>query len=152
MNHSTWWASCIWPALVLLSTGCGESEADRKHREQVQQRAEAQRAQLSSDRLKAQQVTNAVIPAKKAAAAKDQAALASALLELKKLGAPAVQRLQEEASKGERADRVAAVVVLGEMGAEASAAVPTLEGIVKEEPDAELKEAASQALAKIRAR
>jgi hypothetical protein len=151
MKRATWWASCCWPVLVLLATGCGESEADRKQREQAQRRAEAQRAELASGRLQAQQVTNAVIPAKKAAAAKDQAALASAVSELKKLGAPAVQRLQEEASKGEKADRVAAIVVLGEMGSEASAAVPTLEGILKEEPDAELKEAASKALAKIRA-
>src|SRR4051794_27418773 len=99
MKRATWWAFCCWPALVLLASGCGESEADRKQREQSQRRAEAQRAELSSDRLQAQQVTNAVIRARKAAAAKDQAALGGAVTDLKKLGAPAVQRLRDDAAK-----------------------------------------------------
>ena len=150
MKYSTWWASFCWPVLALISAGCGESEADRKQREQVAQRSEAQRAQLSSGLLNEAQVTNAVVPAKAAAVAKDQAALTAAVANLKKLGTPAVERLQGEASKGEKADRIAAITVLGEMGPDAAAAAPTLEGIVKDEADAEVKSTATEALAKVR--
>lgn len=139
----------IW-ILAFVPLGCSENEAERKQREQIEGRNVALRAEASSEKLKAQLVTNAVVPAKKAVLENNQAALTEAVAQLKKLGGPAVERLLEDATKQEKADRIAAITVLGEMGPDAAAAATMLEGMVKEDVNSEIREAASKALAKIR--
>lgn len=136
---------------AVLHLGCGENETERKQREQMERRNEALRGQASSEKLKAQLVTNTFLSAKKAVVEKNQSALNDAVAELKKLGTPAVERLQDELKKDGKVDRMAVISILGEMGKEASTAASALERIVKEETDNEIKDTAAKALSKIRA-
>src|SRR5262245_29833388 len=135
--------------VMILTQGCGKSEAERRQEEERERRNRAAHAEQVLPGLKEAQLTNTVNAAMEAVRAKEQAALGRAVAELKGLGAPAVGRLQQRAREGKKADRVAALTVLGEMGTEAGAAAPALEGIVKVETDPELKEAAEKALAKV---
>jgi HEAT repeat protein len=141
---------CSFLLAVMAVVGCGESEADRKTREKLNERSRADAAQTAKPLYQQALLTNNISAAREAVSGNDQATLTRAVAELKKIGDPAVEALTKLAKEGKPADRRTAIVVLGELGPTAKAAIPALEAI-DDSSDPDVKKAATDALAKIRA-
>ena len=138
-------AVCVL-SVLLLTSACGPGETARKQADQLNNLSERRSSENMLFQL-------AVSDAQRAVAAKDTAGLARSVAELGKLGDKAIQRLSDQAASASHSnqDRVLALLLLGEMGPQAKAATGVLETIEREAPDAALKQAATEALIKIRA-
>lgn len=133
-------------SVALLTSGCGPSAEDQQRVDQLNK--------LSNERAAISVLLYLALgDAKEAIAENDSVKLASSVAQLQKLGNEAIRPLSDQAADASKSkeDRVIALTLLGEMGQSAKAAVDALEVIDREEKDAEIKEAAAAALAKIRA-
>jgi hypothetical protein len=145
MRSSCWLWGSVVGLLVVAAVGCGPSEQAKKQAKQLNELAEKRAAADTMFYL-------AIQDAEKAIAEKDQAGLSKAVSSLKSLGEGAVSRLAEIAkdSSSPPKRRLAAMVVLAELGESARSAVDALVEVREKDANSEIKKAADETLAKIR--
>ncbi|MCI0463860.1 MAG: hypothetical protein L0Z62_43555 [Gemmataceae bacterium] len=142
MSNRTRAALCI--SVALTAVGCGPSEQAKKQAEQLNKLAEQRAARGAIFYI-------AFGDAEKAITGRDQEGLAKAVGNLKEQGERATVRLVEIAKDPTRPkqDRLTALVVLGEMNQRTEQVLDVLREVSENEGDVELKNKASEVLAKL---